>query len=237
MSTEYSDLICVLTGAGISAESGIETFRGAGGLWNGHDVMEVASPEGFAKDPALVIDFYNQRRKQLAEVEPNAGHYALVKLQEYFNVIVVTQNVDDLHERAGSNQVLHLHGELRKVKSVLDPSYVKDIEYGEIQIGDTCPKGGQLRPDVVWFGEPVPAFDVANKIAEECAAFIVVGTSLAVYPAASLMYFAPNDIPQFLVDPNPAMDHVRQLRNMKVYKENASTGLPKLVDELIGKYT
>jgi len=195
-------LLVVLTGAGISAESGIKTFRDAGGLWEGYDVMDVASPQGWANDQALVLDFYNQRRKQLSEVLPNEAHIALAAAEQDFEVIIITQNVDDLHERGGSSRVLHLHGELKKVRSTLDPQLVYDWGYKALNEGDTCEKGAQLRPHIVWFGEEVPMMDVAISWAERAEYFLVVGTSLVVYPAAGLLHYAPTFCPRYIVDPH-----------------------------------
>lgn len=213
--------IVVLTGAGVSAESGIATFRDSNGLWEGHDVNTVATPEGFAANPALVLDFYNKRRAQLKTVQPNDAHTCLAHLEQYFNVAVITQNVDDLHERAGSTQVLHLHGELRKVRS---SGNYKDINYWEddIHLGDLCTAGHQLRPHIVWFGEEVPAMDQAIEIVEKADFLIIVGTSLQVYPAAGLKDFAPRNAPIYFVDPNPSLQSHGRLT---VIKDKASTGV------------
>ena len=192
--------LVVLTGAGISAESGIKTFRDSDGLWEGHDVMEVATPEGWRKNPALVLDFYNQRRKQLLEVKPNLAHQVLVDLEQDFEVYIVTQNVDDLHERAGSQNVLHLHGELLKVRSTRNESYVLDWR-GDLQLGDFDTNGNQLRPHIVWFGEAVPALEAAIDLVEQADYIAIIGTSLQVYPAAGLTDFAPKNVPIFYIDP------------------------------------
>ncbi|MGY6559169.1 MAG: SIR2 family NAD-dependent protein deacylase [Nitritalea sp.] len=192
--------LVVFTGAGISAESGLKTFRDSKGLWEGHDVLEVASPEGWVANPELVLDFYNQRRKQAQEVEPNAAHRLLVELEAYFEVAIITQNVDDLHERAGSSSVLHLHGELDKVQSTLNPDYIVSMKGAPIFLGDQCPQGGQLRPYVVWFGEPVPAYEEALARTRAADIFVVIGTSLQVYPAAGLLYETAAEIPIFIVD-------------------------------------
>lgn len=223
--------IVVLSGAGMSAESGIRTFRDAGGLWEGHDVMEVASPQGWARDPHLVTDFYNQRRKQLAEVQPNAGHLALKKLEEKYNTWIVTQNVDDLHERAGSGNIVHLHGYLTKVRSTIYEDDVYDIGYKAMAYGDKCPKGTLLRPHIVWFGEAVPLIDDAALLVEEADILVVVGTSLEVYPAAGLLYHAPKGCRIYLIDPNrhkgisvPGLTHL---------KDTAAKALPPLVEELL----
>lgn len=192
--------LVVLTGAGISAESGIKTFRDSDGLWEGHDVMEVATPEGWRKNPTLVLDFYNQRRKQLLEVQPNLAHQVLVDLEQDFEVHIVTQNVDDLHERAGSQNVLHLHGELLKVRSTRNESYVLDWT-GDLQLGDCDANGAQLRPHIVWFGEAVPALEAAIDLVEQADYIAIIGTSLQVYPAAGLTDFAPKNVPIFYIDP------------------------------------
>ncbi|HAZ24688.1 MAG TPA: NAD-dependent protein deacylase [Algoriphagus sp.] len=194
--------LVVLSGAGVSAESGIKTFRDSGGLWEGHDVMEVASPEGWRKNQDLVQDFYNQRRKQMLECQPNLAHQILVELEDNFDVQIITQNVDDLHERAGSKNVLHLHGELRLAQSSLDPNLVYDLDHWEIKKGDKCERGSQLRPNVVWFGEPVPKMLEAIDIAQKADIFLIIGTSLQVYPAASIVDYAPSNIPIYLIDPN-----------------------------------
>ena len=224
--------LVVLTGAGISAESGIRTFRDAGGLWEDHDIMEVASPQGWAANPQLVLQFYNERRAKLREVEPNAGHQALARLEAAFDVTVITQNVDDLHERGGSTRVLHLHGELLKSRSSVDPSLVYDCT-GDIGWGDTCAHGSQLRPHIVWFGEAVPLIESAMEIASRAERFLVVGTSMEVYPAASLIHYVPNDSPKYLVDPNipnlPAIPHLETIA------EPATVGLPPLVDRLLAE--
>lgn len=223
--------IVVLTGAGISAESGIKTFRDSGGLWEGHDVMEVASPQGFRKNPALVLDFYNQRRKQLSEVSPNKAHVALARLETNFDVSIITQNVDDLHERAGSTQVLHLHGELLKVRSSGDASYVRDWET-DLLLGQHCPKGYQLRPHIVWFGEEVPALEEAVKRMQKAQIVLVVGTSMQVYPAAGLIDFAPPESPIFFIDPQPKLS-VFQYPNLNAIAKTAVAGVPPLVESLM----
>lgn len=196
--------LVVLTGAGISAESGISTFRDSGGLWEQYRIEDVATPEGWARDPKLVTDFYNQRRKQLLEVEPNYGHIALVELEKYFNVYVVTQNVDNLHERAGSKNIVHLHGELTKVRSERFDNLIYELtpDRYEVKIGDKCEKGFQLRPHIVWFGEAVPMLEEAVRFAQKADIFVVVGTSLNVYPAASLVHYVQPEVPVYVVDPN-----------------------------------
>lgn len=213
--------IVVLTGAGISAESGIKTFRDADGLWEGHDVMEVATPEGFAKNPELVLQFYNQRRRQLFEVEPNSAHHDLAQLEPYFDVSIITQNVDDLHERAGSSNVIHLHGELLKSRNIVDDSTIFECK-NDILLGDTCPKGHQLRPHIVWFGEAVPMLDTAVDICRTADILLIIGTSMQVYPAASLMHYVPADIPIYFIDPKPAM---QSKGNLKVIAEPATVGM------------
>ena len=225
--------IAVITGAGVSAESGISTFRDAGGLWEGHDVMEVASPEGWAKDRALVLDFYNQRRAQLFKVQPNDAHKALAKLEEKHEVVVITQNVDDLHERGGSTRVVHLHGELRKVRSTLDESLIYDWDK-DVKLGDKCEKGAQLRPHIVWFGEQVPMITVASEEVSTADIVIIVGTSMQVYPAAGLVHYARANAQIYYIDPRPTINHELDLRqNLVVIAENASRGVPDLVEELL----
>jgi NAD-dependent deacetylase len=222
--------IVVLSGAGISAESGIPTFRDAGGLWEGHDVMEVATPQGWQQNPRLVLDFYNQRRKAAWKAQPNAGHLELVELEQYYDVVVITQNVDSLHEKAGSSRVIHLHGELCKVRSSEDENLVYDIEDREIRLGEVCDKGSQLRPHVVWFGEMVPMMEVAYNEVLKADIFVVVGTSLQVYPAAGLLYDVPAGSPIYIIDPG-SPDYADQ-PNITVMRETAGTGVPKLVSML-----
>ncbi|MCB0447463.1 MAG: NAD-dependent deacylase [Gelidibacter sp.] len=217
--------IVVLTGAGMSAESGIKTFRDADGLWEGHDVMEVATPEGFRANPELVLDFYNQRRRQLFEVEPNAAHYNLVKLEEDYKVSIITQNVDDLHERAGSTNVIHLHGELLKSRSIMDEFTFFDCKT-DIKIGDVCPKGYQLRPHIVWFGEAVPMIDRAMEICESADILVIVGTSMQVYPAAGLMHYVPQGTSIYFIDPKPS---IASKHNLTVIPETATIGLERLI--------
>ncbi len=225
--------LVVITGAGISAESGIKTFRDADGLWEGHDVMEVASPEGWHRNKELVLDFYNQRRKQLHEVQPNAGHQALVELEEKYDTYIITQNVDDLHERAGSSQIIHLHGELLKVRSLGDPSLVYEWK-GDLVLGDKCEKGHQMRPHIVWFGEMVPMLEVAASIMVEAECVIIVGTSMQVYPAAGLVGYAPPFAPIYYIDPRPTINYeLSQRKNLTVIEEVGSTGVRKVVDELL----
>lgn len=215
----------------MSAESGIRTFRDAGGLWEGHDVMEVASPQGWSRNPHLVTDFYNQRRKQLGEVQPNAGHLALKKLEEKYDTWIVTQNVDNLHERAGSTNIIHLHGYLTKVRSIVHEGDIYEIGYKAMAYGDKCPKGTLLRPHIVWFGEAVPLIEDAALLVEQADILIVVGTSLEVYPAAGLLYHAPQGCRIYLIDPNrhegisiPGLTHL---------KDTAAKALPVLAEELL----
>lgn len=223
--------IVVLTGAGMSAESGVSTFRDNNGLWENHRVEDVATPEAWHRDPELVMKFYNQRRKQLFEVEPNKGHLGLVKLEDEYDVQIITQNVDDLHERAGSSNVLHLHGELKKVRSTMDPSLVYELDHWEVKIGDKCEKGSQLRPHIVWFGEAVPMIEPAAQIASEADILLIIGTSLLVYPAAGLMNFARPDIPKYYIDPK-AYD-VPGLQKLTVLKKKAGEGVPELLEVLM----
>jgi len=227
--------LVVLTGSGISAESGLKTFRESGGLWEGYDVYEVATPEGWHKDPALVLDFYNQRRKQAMDAEPNDAHRVLADLEKNFEVTIITQNVDNLHEKAGSTNVIHLHGELFKSRSTADESLVYDIEGWELNLGDTCEKGSQLRPHIVWFGEMVPMMEVAAEITLKADIYIVVGTSLVVYPAAGLLDYVASDVPKFIVDPN--MPGVRSRPNLFLIEEKASTGMKKVQGMLLSDYT
>jgi len=223
--------LVVLTGAGISAESGIPTFRDSNGLWEGFRVEDVASPEGWAKDPALVLDFYNQRRKKAYEVEPNRGHEILAELEKDFQVTVVTQNVDNLHERAGSTKVIHLHGSLFESRSTADETLIYPIKGWELKIGDKCEKGSQLRPNIVWFGEMVPLMDTAARYAADADIFLVVGTSLVVYPAAGLIHYVDPDTPKFVVDPK-ALD-IGHLPSLKMIVDKASTGMEKVRSELM----
>lgn len=195
--------LVVLTGAGISAESGLATFRDSGGLWEGHQVEDVATPEAWRRDPAQVLEFYNQRRKKALEVKPNPGHEILKELETQFDVTIITQNVDDLHERAGSTNVLHLHGSLFESRSTLDESIIYKIKGWELKLGEKCERGSQLRPNIVWFGEMVPMIEVASRAAADADIFLVVGTSLVVYPAAGLIHYVSREVPKFVVDPNP----------------------------------
>lgn len=222
--------LVILTGAGISAESGIKTFRDSDGLWEGHNVIDVATPEGWHKNQALVLDFYNQRRKQLKEVQPNLGHKILAELEKDFDVYIITQNVDDLHERAGSTNITHLHGELLKVKSSKNEKYILDWQE-DLNIGDIDPKGHQLRPHIVWFGEQVPALEDAIVLAEQADYFAVIGTSLQVYPAAGLINYTPRTTPVFYIDPKPIK--IPNLRNpIEVIPNIASEGVRILKERL-----
>ena len=225
--------LVVLSGAGISAESGIMTFRDMGGLWENYDIMEVASPQGWERDAELVNNFYNERRKQLLDCEPNNGHKGLVELEKYFNVEIVTQNVDDLHERAGSSKILHLHGELKKVCSTHNHNLVYELDGWELKIGDMCDDGYQLRPYIVWFGEAVPAIADAAEIFQDADICVVIGTSLNVYPAAGLLNYLPTNTPIYLIDPNETM--VRQTENITFIKEKAGVGIEKLKNILLRK--
>jgi len=223
--------IVVLTGAGMSAESGIRTFRDTDGLWEEHRVEDVATFEAWQRNPDLVLNFYNQRRKQLYEVKPNAGHLALVELEKKYDVQIITQNIDDLHEQAGSTHVLHLHGELKKVRSTIDDDLVYTLEGWELKKGDLCEKGSQLRPHIVWFGEAVPMIEPAMELSAEADIFIVIGTSLIVYPAAGLVYYVKKGTPVYLVDPKAEMPS--GIKNLTVFREPAGTGVPKLVKQLM----
>jgi len=222
--------LVVLSGAGISAESGIPTFRDSDGLWEGHDVMDVATPEGWRRNPALVLDFYNQRRKRAREVQPNRGHEILAELENHFDVTVVTQNVDDLHERAGSSRVIHLHGSLFESRSTKDETLVYPIEGWELKLGDLCAKGSQLRPNIVWFGEMVPLMEVAADHATRADFFVVVGTSMVVYPAAGLISYVPHDALKFVVDPK--LPDVSSIAAVRMIAEKASTGMEKVKQAL-----
>ena len=218
--------LVVLTGAGISAESGISTFRDSGGLWEGHDVNQVATPEGFAADPALVLDFYNQRRRQLSQVEPNEAHRLLAHLEKRYEVVIITQNVDDLHERAGSHNIIHLHGELLKSRGVDNPN----ITYpwtGDIHVGDKSPTGAQLRPHIVWFGEEVPMLEKAIAQVYSADILMIIGTSLQVYPAASLIDYVKEGTPIFYIDPNPSL---HSKGDLTVIAQKASTGVAKAIE-------
>jgi NAD-dependent deacetylase len=223
--------LVVLSGAGMSAESGLKTFRDMGGLWENYRVEDVASPEGWAVNPEVVLDFYNQRRKQAFEAQPNLGHEILAELEEYFDVQIITQNVDGLHEKAGSTNVLHLHGELSKVRSVKNSELIYDIGPAAIQLGDLADDGAQLRPHIVWFGEMVPLIDAAANICLNADIFIVVGTSLQVYPAAGLVGYVGQNIPKFVIDPHTP-DYRFNIKNVEFIQESAAVGLPVLAERL-----
>lgn len=223
----------VLTGAGVSAESGINTFRDADGLWEGHDVMEVATPQGFAQNPHLVLEFYNERRRQLSTVFPNAAHKALSALEEHYRVDIITQNVDDLHERAGSSNVIHLHGELLKARSVKNPNAIIDWK-SDIKIGDIASDGSQLRPHIVWFGEDVPLLPKAAETTSMANIIIIIGTSMQVYPAASLVHYAPLDSPIYFIDPKPNIK-ASDFNNLRILQGSAVDKVPTLVSDLIDR--
>ncbi|SDD32435.1 NAD-dependent deacetylase [Algoriphagus faecimaris] len=223
--------LVVLSGAGISAESGINTFRDSNGLWENHDIMEVASPEGWERNKELVLNFYNQRRKQERECQPNEAHKILAELEEHFDVQIITQNIDSLHERAGSSAILHLHGEINKAQSSLDPELVYEMDHWEIKKGDKCEKGSQLRPHVVWFGEPVPKMLDAVEITQQADIFLVIGTSLQVYPAASLLDYVGENCPIYLIDPK--QPEYKLPKKVISIQENATVGMKKVKDLLI----
>jgi len=225
--------IIVLTGAGISAESGIRTFRDSNGLWEEYRIEDVATFEAWQKNPKLVLEFYNQRRRQLSTVQPNAAHHALVRLEQKFNVQIITQNVDNLHERAGSKNILHLHGELTKARSTVNHDLITDIGYNDINPGDKCANGSQLRPHIVWFGEEVPNIGIASEMTSEADIIIVIGTSLNVYPAAGLLHYAPAHTVKYLIDPNAKGDFYT--RNLTIVAEKAGIAVPALVDKLLEK--
>ena len=225
--------VVVLTGAGMSAESGLKTFREAGGLWEDHDVMEVASPQGFRANPELVMEFYNQRRRQLLDAKPNAAHSDLAELEKWFDITIITQNVDDLHERAGSSKVVHLHGELFKVISTYDEFDILEWRK-DLFMGDLCKKGYQLRPHIVWFGEAVPMIPKAIEICESADILLIIGTSMQVYPAASLMHYVHSSTPIFYIDPNPAMTSDT---NISVIAQPATEGMTYLKERLISEFS
>ncbi|CAM1341891.1 SIR2 family NAD-dependent protein deacylase [Tenacibaculum amylolyticum] len=223
--------IVVLTGAGISAESGISTFRDANGLWEGHDIMEVASPQGFRNNPSLVLDFYNQRRRQLLEVTPNKAHFNLKKLEEQYHVDIITQNVDDLHERAHSSNILHLHGELLKARSTFNETLVYPWKK-DILLGDLAEDKAQLRPHIVWFGEDVPLLEKAITITEQADVLVIIGTSMQVYPAASLVNFVRPETPIYFIDPKPSVNK-NVFNNLTIIKDVATLGTDKLLNLLL----
>lgn len=224
--------LVVLTGAGISAESGLQTFRDSDGLWEGYDIYEVATPEAWQRNPVLVQEFYNMRRKSVLEAQPNAAHYALAELEQKYDVTIVTQNIDDLHERAGSSNIVHLHGLITKAQSDKNPQLLYDIDGWELKMGETCALGAQLRPHVVWFGEAVPMIETAANICRTADVFLLVGTSLAVYPAAGLIDFVPYDSEKIVVDPKADSLSVR---NMRVLAVKAGTGVPLIAKELLSR--
>ena len=223
--------IVVLTGAGMSAESGLKTFRDSDGLWENHNVYDVATPEAWERDPEMVLKFYNDRRKQVRVAEPNKAHVALGKLEQKYNVSIITQNIDDLHERAGSNHVIHLHGEVNKARSSVDSSLVYELDHWEMKMGDTCEKGSQLRPHIVWFGEAVPMIEKAIPIVEMADVVMVIGTSLSVYPAAGLLNYATSSSQKYYIDPKgfEGDNHYP----IEMIKETAGVGVPRLVDQLL----
>ncbi len=222
--------VVVLTGAGISAESGLKTFRDSDGLWETHRVEDVATPQAWHRDRALVLEFYNQRRKQVLSAQPNGAHIALAQLENKFDVHIITQNIDDLHERGGSRKVLHLHGEIKKSRSSLDDSLIYNIDGWELKEGDKCERGSQLRPHIVWFGEMVPELENAAYIVSMADIFIVIGTSLQVYPAAGLVNYAHPDSKKYFVDPKAS---ISSYHDFTVYAENAGNGVPKVVEEIL----
>lgn len=223
--------LVILTGAGMSSESGIKTFRDSGGLWEEYEVTEVATPEAWVKNRELVLRFYNERRQQLAACSPNDGHFGLARLEKYFDVHIITQNIDDLHERAGSSKILHLHGELTKARSTVDPRLIYDIGYKDIRPGDNCEKGSQLRPHIVWFGEEVSNMDEAADITGDADIFVVVGSSLNVYPAAGLVNYTPSKASLWLIDPKEVSVPVN--RRVEVIREVASVGVGVLSEKLL----
>jgi len=226
--------LVILTGSCMSSESGIKTFRETGGLWEEYDVTEVATPMAWWKNRELVLRFYNERRTQLAGCEPNDGHRGIASLEKHFDVNVITQNIDNLHERAGSTKILHLHGELTKARSTADPSLIYEIGYKEIKNGDLCEKGSQLRPHIVWCGEPVPMMDEAVRITSGADIFVVIGSSLIVYPAAGLIGYAPEKASLWLIDPNDV--YVPLNRKIEVIKEKAANGVAILASQLFNIY-
>jgi NAD-dependent deacetylase len=224
--------LSIISGAGISVASGLKTFRGENGLWEGYDIMKVASIEGWYDDPELVLEFYNKRRAQLSEVEPNMAHMLCAMLEKDYDVHVITQNVDDLHERSGSSKVIHLHGELKMVKSTIDSEF--HVRWtSDVKMGDVCPKGGQLRPAIVWFGEEVPLMEIAAQKVHDSDVIIIVGTSMQVYPAAGLISFAKPDATIFYVDPDPELNfELQRLKNLRIIEKTAVEGMQILFDHL-----
>ena len=225
--------IIVLTGAGMSAESGIKTFRDSDGLWEEYRVEDVATFDAWRRDQPMVLEFYNKRRAELGKAQPNKAHKALVELEKKFDVHIITQNIDDLHERAGSSQVVHLHGELTKGRSSVDDDLLYDIGYSDIKKGDTCELGSQIRPHVVWFGEPVPMIQEAAELLADADILLIIGTSLQVYPAAGLMHYAPSKCPKYVIDPKSLP--VRDIPNLEVIQQTAGAGVPELVNRLLNE--
>lgn len=225
--------IVVLTGAGISKESGINTFRDSGGLWENHRVEDVANFDSWLKDPELVRSFYNQRRKDVINAKPNQAHIDLARLDKYFNVNIITQNIDDFHERAGSKNIIHLHGEIKKVESVRDPMYIRELEGWELTVDHKDEYGDPLRPHIVWFGEAVPMIEPSVELCQKADIIIIIGTSLAVYPAAGLINYAPSNSKKYLVDPNDVKGDIRGIKHIK---EKASIGVRQVVDEILLEY-
>jgi len=223
--------IVVLTGAGISAESGLKTFRDSDGLWEGYDIEDVATPEAWQRNPALVQQFYNERRKTVLEAQPNAAHYALVKLQEKYDVIIITQNIDDLHERAGSTKVVHLHGVITRSQSSVNPELTYPINGWEIKMDEVCELGSPLRAHVVWFGEDVPMIETAARLCSTADIFMLIGTSLAVYPAAGLINYVPSRVTKYIIDPN--IPYIQSSRNIRAIEEKATVGVPAVVEQLM----
>ncbi len=230
MKETYKPLLVVFTGAGMSAESGIRTFRDMGGLWEQYDISEVATPEAWGKNPGLVLKFYNERRKQLLDCKPNIAHIKLAELEKEFEVKIITQNVDDFHERAGSTNILHLHGELRKVRSTGNPDLIYQLDGWELKLGDKCEQGHQLRPHIVWFGENVTNMGKATEITSQADIFVIIGTSLNVYPAAGLINYTRPNIPVFLIDPNPVKFSGNF--NIRIISEKATKGIDLFIDQL-----
>ena len=227
--SELKKHIVVLTGAGISAESGLKTFRDSDGLWMGYNIEDVATPGAFFKNPQLVLDFYNMRRKEVAFAQPNAAHDALAALEKIYRVSIVTQNIDDLHERAGSTHVLHLHGEIFKMRSTANEKIISEIR-DEIRLGDKAPDGSQWRPHIVWFGEPVPMIEKAAALMQEADIFVLVGTSLQVYPAAGLIHYVPDEVPKYIIDKK--IPPVNKFKNLQLFEQSATEGMAKLFEVL-----
>lgn len=231
--TKMKRRLVILTGAGISAESGLQTFRDSDGLWEGYDIHDVATPEAWARNAALVQDFYNMRRKSVLEAFPNAAHTALVELEGKYDVTIITQNIDDLHERAGSTRVIHLHGIITKSRSCINPELTYDIDGWQLRMGELCELGSQLRPHVVWFGEAVPMIEKAAEVAARADIFMIIGTSLAVYPAAGLIDYVPYESEKWLIDPKtPPINNVH---NLRVLTAKACSGVPMAVRELVNR--